>query len=145
LALFVVRGRRGAAPERGLGVLHGEAGAALLGPRLAGRAAHAVALLAEREVEGDLRRRFRIGVIRAHALGFTRSAGGVAVEREADRVEDAGFARAGWAVDQEEGACPQCGEIEDLLRRIGAEGAHVQPEGPHCAPPVSNARIEDGG
>ena len=63
------------------------------------------------------------------------SAGGHAVEREGNGVEQRGLARAGIPGDQKQAAFAQPGKIHRLQPRIGAEGAHLKPDGPHAASP----------
>ncbi|MCY1216664.1 hypothetical protein D9M72_285480 [compost metagenome] len=89
--------------QLGLGRLGHPALAALLGPLLHRRAHHAPALRAQAELQRHLGAQRGRGVGAAHGLRTALAAGGIAVQRKADRVEQRGLARAGGAMDQHEG------------------------------------------
>jgi len=71
---------------------------------------------------GEHRRR----QIAAHLGSFALVAGGLAIEGEADGVEDGGLARAGGAVDEKERVLAQIQETDGLGAGKGAEGDHGQ-------------------
>ena len=79
----------------------------------------------------------RAGKIAAEALAAAPfgSAGGHAVEREGNGIEQRGLARAGIPGDQKQAAFAQPGKIHRLQPCVGAEGAHLKPDGPHAASP----------
>ncbi|MNL11218.1 hypothetical protein D3C87_1320450 [compost metagenome] len=103
------------------GLLDEAAGGTLARPVLRRRARHPVARGAQAEFQRDFRAQGRIGVGAAHVLGVALAAGGVAVQREADCIEQRGLARARGAVDQEERLIAQLCEVDGLRGRERAE------------------------
>ena len=99
---------------------------------LLGHAAHAVAALAERELELDLGLHRGVGVVAAHLARAALAARGVAVQRVGDAVEDGRLAGAGGAGDQEQRAGGQAGEIHLLAPGEGAEGLQRELERLHA-------------
>src|SRR5690606_24898453 len=95
------------------------------------RAARAVPLGTERELEHDLGRPVVRRMVAAHLRGSPLAPGGIAVERDTDGVEDARLARARGPVDEEERIVPQRREIEVLAAGKGAEGLHRERERLH--------------
>ena len=113
------------------GLLGGGAGAALLGPGPRGRPVDAEPAPGQRRLEhhawGDVVGR----VVGAQPLRCGTVTGHVAVEREADRVEDAGLARARGPAEEEE---TRVGEGVEVDRdRVGerAEADHLEVVQPH--------------
>ena len=98
------------------GLLGRRAGAALLGAGPGRGAVDAEPAARQRGLEHDARDHVVAGVVGAQPLGAGAIAGDVAVEREADGVEDAGLAGAGRAAEQEQ---PRVGQRVEVDRRPG--------------------------
>src|SRR5262249_43103719 len=96
------------------GFLDESASRALAGPVLRGRARDPVVHGPEAEFERDLRAQGRIGVGAAHVLRIALSARRIAIECEADGIEQRGLARARGPVDQEERLLAEPREIDGL-------------------------------
>ena len=131
LAFFLRRGAR-APPQRRLRLLRGGAGAARLRTLLLRASRHPVALRAKAEVEDDLGERAGLRVVAAQALRVALAAGCLAVEREADGVEDGRLPGAGRAVDEKARGRAEHGEIEILLAGVGPERAHREAQRLHA-------------
>ena len=116
------------------GLLGGGAGAALLRPGPRGRAVDAEPSAGQGRLEHHPWSDVVGGVVGAQALGDGAVTGDVAVEREADRVEDAGLAGSRRPAEEEE---PGVGEGVEVDRdRIGerAEADDLELVQPHEAP-----------
>ena len=81
---------------------------------------------AQRDLQLDLRAHARIGVVRAQASVARSRARHLPVEREADRVEQGGLARARVAVQQEEAGLAQGVEVDLLAGGERLEGGEAQ-------------------
>src|SRR5690606_2120439 len=115
----------------GLGLDH--AFTALLRAQLGRRAPDAIALRAEREFRLNLGRQVLRRVVTAHGAGFALTAGGVTVQREADRIEQGRLAGAGRAVYQEQRAFAEQREGDALAPGKRPESLHAEDQRLHGA------------
>ena len=117
--------------DGGLGLLGRGAVAAAFGPRPLGSTAYDETSLAHAEVEHHLGARIVGGVLRLQGLDAAH-ARDLAVEREADRVEDAGLAGAGRPGEQEQAGVVERVEVDVLgagERSERGDGQGMQPHG----------------
>src|SRR5690606_30172996 len=84
-----------------------------------------------REVQRDLGSGARCGMVAAHLRTLPLVPGGLAIEREADGVENAALARPRRARDQEQAMIAQLSEVQRLGAGIGTEGLQRQPFDAH--------------
>ena len=112
--------------------------AALLSPLVIGIALYAIGLPAVRELQLNGRFACRIGEIAAQTCGRTGSVSTVAAclaeQREANGVEDHGFARARVTAHQVHARTPERPKVYFRLAGIRPEGGHGQLQRLHCAP-----------
>ena len=112
--------------------------AALLSPLVIGIALYAIGLPAVRELQLNERFACRIGEIAAQTCGRTGSVSTVAAclaeQREANGVEDHGFARARVTAHQVHARAPKRPKVDFRLGGIRPEGGHGQLQRLHCAP-----------
>ena len=84
-----------------------------------------------REFAGDARLGGGLRVVAAQPLSVLAGPGNRSVEGEADGVQDAGLARAGGAVQQEQPVCAQAVEVDPLRAGKRAERGNLQAVDPH--------------
>src|SRR5918993_1884931 len=118
------------------GLLSGGAGAALLGPRPGRRPVDAEPAARQRCLQHDTGDDVVGGVVRAEPLGGGPVSGDVAVEREADGVEDAGLAGARGTAEEEQTGLREGVEVD--ARRVGerAEAGDLEVVEPHAPSPA---------
>src|SRR5690606_3881696 len=85
------------------------------------------------ELELDFGERIVRGMMAAHLLGAPLAAGGLAIERVADTIEDRSLSCPRRAVDQKERIRRQAREVDLLALGKGAEGAQDQADRSHGA------------
>ena len=117
--------------EHDFGLVHSAAFAAALRCDLPGLAPDAVGRTRNYKVELHRSQLGRVGVVAPDVSHPVAHAGHAAVEGEAERVEDAGFACAGFAVHEEQACGCERGEVHDLgaskrseCREFEAQRAH---------------------
>ena len=112
--------------------------AALLRALVIGITLYAIGLPAVRELQLNGRFACRIGEIAAQTRGRTGSVSTVAAclaeQREANGVEDHGFARARVTAHQVHARTPERPKVDFRLGGIRPEGGHGQLQRLHCAP-----------
>ena len=112
--------------------------AALLSPLVIGIALYAIGLPAVGELQFNERFACRIGEIAAQTCGRPGAVSTVAAclaeQREADGIEDHGFARARVTAHQVHARAPKRSKVDFRLAGIRSEGGHDQLQRLHCAP-----------